>query len=82
MELVIMFSITLIFYYILGCLFNIKLWVHKAGEYMRSYMDKTRHLGIPVHLHLNAELRPTLELSSALGVDDAIGNFCFSKLSF
>lgn len=76
-----MFSITLIFYFILGCLFNIKLWVHKSGEYMRSFMDKTRHLGSAIHLHLNGELRPTLELSSASCVDDAIAIFWFSKLS-
>ena len=38
MKLFTMFSITFIFYYILGCLFNINLGVHKAGEYMKSYM--------------------------------------------
>ena len=48
---------------------------------MRSYMDKTRHLGSPIHLHLNGELRPRLELSPVLWVDDAIGIFWFSKLS-
>ena len=80
MKLFTMFSITLIFYYILGCLFNINFGVHKAGEYMRSYMDKNRHLGSPIHLHLNGELRPRLELSPTLWVDDAIGYFCFSKL--
>ena len=38
MKLFIMFSITFIFYYILGCLSNINFGVHKAGEYMKSYM--------------------------------------------